>query len=414
MNLPKTVAYNTLIQIAGKAGSVVFGMLVTLLLTNYLGPIGFGRYLFALSYAAIFYSLADWGTSLVGVKMASEKNDDLVGQAAVFGNLLLIRTILSLIAGFLGILIVFFFPILIKETFSLIVLSSFLIFLFSFKNSLAIVFQTKLKMERLVLIELVSSLGILIFSFLVIGFQKDVLWLMLVVILANIIGLIIGVILVVRLTSFQLKPDNKILKALFVQALPMGAVIIVFSIYNKLDILLLQSLKGSLEVGIYGLAYRIYEVLVLGAFYFINSLLPVLSKEKDRERFISLYKKTFLILLVAGIAGFLGTLIFADLAIRILAFQKVSDFNQSIPLLRILGLSLIFSYLNHLTGAAILVMEKQRKYLLITLVALLFNLTANFFFIPRYSFFASAWITVITEALVFCLTSVLVVKSLKS
>lgn len=411
MNLSQAVAYNTLIQIIGKAGSVVFGMLVTLLLTNYLGPAGFGQYLFTLSYVAIFYSLADWGTNLVGVKMASENEEK---QRAVFGNLIWLRLAFSLVASFSGIIIVWFFPSLFKEVLSLIILSSFLILLFSFKNSLAVVFQTKLKMEKLVLVELISSFGILIFSLLVINFHGDIFWLILAVIMANIISLIIGTILAVRLTSFQLRPDSKILKALFAQALPMGAILVVFSIYNKLDIVLLQALKGSLEVGVYGLAYRIYEVLVLGAFYLTNSLLPILAKEKDREKFLSLYKKTFLVLLLSGIVGFFGTLIFADLAIRILAFQKASDFQQSVSLLRILGLSLIFSYLNHLTGSAILVMGKQKKYLLITLVALVFNLTANLIFIPYYSFFASAWATVGTEALVFCLTSFLVIKSLNS
>lgn len=407
MNLSRTVARNTFVQILGKAGAVVFGMATTFLLTNYLGVKGFGQYVFVLSYATIFYALSDWGTSIVGVKLASEKEEE---QEIIFGNLFWMRFCFSLFSVLISLFLFFLLPIFDQETRPLFIFSSLLIVLFGFKNSLSIVFQTKLKMGKTALMETLTGFLVLIFSLFFIKISLGTTSFLTAVILANAVSLVIGFFMAKKLTTFIIRPSKEILSGIFQQALPMGGVLVIFSIYNKLDAVLLQSLKGSLAVGVYGLSYRIYEVLVLGAFYLMNSFLPILSKEKDKRAFLILYKNLFKVLFLGGMAVFIGTLIFAPLAIQIIAWRKLSDFQNSVLLLRILGFALFFSYLNHLTGSAILILGKQKVYLLITLAALFFNLAANLFFIPRYSFFASAWITVATEALVFVLTSLLIVR----
>ncbi len=63
-------------------------------------------------------------------------------------------------------------------------------------------------------------------------------------------------------------------------------------------------------------------------------------------------------------------------------------------------LATFIAYLNHLTGYTLAALGLQRFSLKVALAALAFNLVFNFFFIPYYSYFASAIITVLTEALV--------------
>lgn len=406
MNSLKIVAYNTFVQILGKAGAVIFGMATTFLLTNYLGAKGFGQYVFVISYATIFYALSDWGTTIVGVRLASEGKDESI----IFGNLFFLRAGLAVFSVLISLVLFFLLPVFDQETRPLIIFSSLLIVLFGFKNSLGIVFQTKLKMGKTAFMEFLTGFLVLIFSLFFLKISSGAAPFLAAVILANGISLGAGFFMAKKLTAFKFKPSKEILMKILQQALPMGGVLFIFSVYNKLDAVLLQSLKGSLAVGVYGLSYRVYEVLVLGAFYLMNSFLPILSAEKDRRNFLILYKKIFKLLFWGGTLVFAGTLIFAPLAIQLIAWKKISDFQNSIPLLRILGLALFFSYLNHLTGSAILILGKQKIYLLITLAALFFNLAANLLLIPRYSFFASAWITVATEALVFFLTSLLIAR----
>lgn len=413
MNLSRVVAYNTLIQVLGKAVTLVFGITTTALLTNYLGAAGFGEYTFALSFVAIFSSIADWGTTLITVREASRTPD---AQGQIFGNVLFLRLGLSVLAMLFVWLLMAIFPITSSDPEALrrlVMLSSTLILVFALKTSLEIVFQTKIKMGRTALVEFMASLLTLALSFLIIKMGGSLSLLVSGLILANILATILAFFLVQRLSPLNLSLSLPILKRITLEALPMGGTLILYSVYNRVDAVILQTLKGSEAVGIYGLSYRIYEVLILGAFYLMNSLLPIISQETDRERLRLIYQKTLDILILAGGVVFLGTIILAPIAIKIVALKRLTEFSQSIPLLQILGLAAFVSYLNHLTGYTIVALGKQRTYFLISLGALTFNLILNFLFIPDFSFYAAAWITVLTESLVFLLTSLLLIKTTK-
>ena len=413
MTLSHPVAYNTFVQILGKAVTLIFGITTTALLTNYLGSAGFGDYIFALSFVAIFSGIADWGTTLITVKEAAREEKN---QGQLFANVLLLRFGLSILAMLAVWLVIFFFPLVsANQDFlrRLVILSSTLIVIFGLKTSLGIIFQTKLKMGRGAVVDLTASLATLIFSFLIIKISGSLFSLIGVIILANLVALLLAFFLVRPLTSLNFTFSLPILRRITHEALPMGGTLILYSVYNRFDILILQVIKGSQTVGIYGLAYRIYEILILGAFYFMNSLLPIIAKENDKSKLCQIFQNTLDILILGGGFAFLGTAVFAPLAIKIVAWQKFGEFFISIPLLRILGLAVFVSFLNHLNGYTIVVLGEQRKYFFIALVALFFNLTANLLFIPTFSYFAAAWITVLTELLVFGLTSFLLFRKLK-
>lgn len=413
MNLSQVVAYNTLVQIFGKAITLIFGITTTALLTNYLGPAGFGDYVFALSFAAIFSGMADWGTTLITVREAAQNKEK---QSKIFANVLLLRLGLSLLATLVVWLIIFVFPLTSAQPETLrrlVILSSTLILLFNLKNSLGIIFQTKLKMGRAALVEFTASLFTLMFSFLVIKTGGEVFFLIGAIILANLLATILAFLLATALVALDFSLSWPILQKIIYEALPMGGVLAVYSIYNRIDALILQAIKGSEAVGIYGVSYRIYEVLTLGAFYLMNTLLPIISREKDRGRLRQIYQKTLDILILGGGVVFAGTFFFAPLAIKLITWQRSGEFSQSILVLQILGLATFVSYLNHLTGYTIVVLGKQRGYLLIALAALIFNISANLLAIPAFSFFGAAWVTFLTEGLVFCLTSIFVAKTLR-
>lgn len=413
MNLSRLVAYNTLIQIFGKMVTVVFGITTTAILTNYLGASGFGEYVFALSFVAIFSSVADWGTALIAVREAARQEKN---ESQIFGNVLILRLTLSLLATLTSWLVIFLFPGVSSGGESLkrlVILASVLILFFSLKNSLGIIFQTKLKLNRVVLLDFIASALTLCFSFFVVSFGGSLVFLIWAVILANIVAVLVGFGFVFSLTSLNFSLSFSVLRKLSFEALPMGGILILFSIYNRIDALILQAIKGSTAVGVYGLAYRIYEVLVLGAFYLMNSLLPILAREKDKDKLCRVYQRAFDLLVLAGILVILATFVLAPLAIKLVTFSRWLEFFVSIALLRILSLAVLASFLNHLTGYLLIVLGEQRRYFLISVVALIFNFSMNLILIPSYSYYAAAWITFLTETLVFCLTSFLIAKALK-
>jgi O-antigen/teichoic acid export membrane protein len=194
----------------------------------------------------------------------------------------------------------------------------------------------------------------------------------------------------------------------------MGGVLIVFSIYNKFDTVLLQSIKGPSTVGIYGIAYSIHDVLVLGAAYFMNVVLPILSEaislnnKLGEQRTRQIFEKAFAVLFILGISMFIVIQITAPV---IIAFIASPEFTRSILVLRILIFATLIAYFNHLTGYTLVALNKQKPFFFITVAALILNISTNLLLIPRLSEIGAALATIFTEALVFILTSALLFKT---
>jgi len=187
------------------------------------------------------------------------------------------------------------------------------------------------------------------------------------------------------------------------QSLPLGIYLLVYSIYDRgIDSFIIKTFNSSADVGYYGLAYKIHGNLILGAAFLMNSLFPLISGFKNDSSSLKLtFEKAFSVLLLSGILILLGGFFLAPLVVRTIAGP---DFDPSIIALRILLGATLISYLNHLTGYLMVALGEQKKLLLFSFVALFLNLILNLIFIPRFSFFAAACVTVLTEFSLFCLT----------
>lgn len=179
----------------------------------------------------------------------------------------------------------------------------------------------------------------------------------------------------------------------------MGAILVVFTIYNRIDTVILSYFKGQEAVGLYGASYRIFEVLTLGAAYFSNAVLPLISKlaTLDKEKLLEVYQKSFVLLLILGVGVAVVNYLLAPLGIAIIAGPK---FAGSVDALRILSLALVVAYFNHLNGYTLIALGKQWYSFAIAIAALAINIILNIIFIPIYSYNAAAFITFVTEGLI--------------
>lgn len=420
MDLSQKVAFNTLIQIFSKTTTVVFGLLTTILLTGYLGREGYGGYMFIITLVVMFGVFADWGTATIGVREAAKRKKD---QGRIFANIFLFRLALACLAALLMFLAAVFLPLpsgnqpIIRQG---IMLASIVLVLFATKASFGIIFQTKLQMEKLAVADIASSFLVLLLSWFFIRQQWGILMLIGAVVMANIVAVLIAWVLASRTIKFDFRWDKVFIKQLIRESLPMGAILLVFTIDNKIDTVMLGSMKGSGAVGIYAIAYRVYDVLILGAAYFMAVLLPVLSQYAAKTPFNPspirdhslkrIYQKAFDVLLLMGVGATLFAWTFAPLIVRILTQQRFIEFGDSVMVLRILALALFLSYFNHLAGYTIVALGKQRPYFFVALAALVFNFLANLLVIPFWSYQGAAVVTVFTEGLVLMITSFLIFR----
>jgi O-antigen/teichoic acid export membrane protein len=195
--------------------------------------------------------------------------------------------------------------------------------------------------------------------------------------------------------------DKKLIKELLKMSWPMGVYLIIFSAYDRaIDAIMIRRFLGAGEVAWYGLAYKIYGVLIQPAYFLVSGIFPILSQKKDNK---VIFRWSALILFLAGLSIMLLVWIFAPLMVYVLAG---SQFEASVGVLRILMIALVFAYLGHLVGFTLISKEGQREMLGMGAIILLFNLTGNIIAIPRFGIMGAAMVTVLTEALSLILMSI--------
>jgi O-antigen/teichoic acid export membrane protein len=395
MHHTRKIFSNTLYQFVGKAVTSGLGVVITIFLTRYLGPAGFGKYTFALVFVTLFGVIGDWGMTLIGVREASRKTES---TGEIVGNILVVRFLLALVAIILSNIVVFVLPYS-TEIRTLVGICSLSLLALSIKTSFQIIFNSRLRMEYFALSELAAnSLVIFLVAFLI-AIKAGLPMIMVAFLVGQIFAAGVAWFLGMRLSSIRLSLFRKETAYILVESLPMGAILVLFTVYNRIDTVLLSYFKGEEAVGLYGAAYRIFEVLVLGAAYFANSILPLISNlaTNNRPGLKVVYEKAMVILLLMGMAAAVVNFLLAPVGIAIVAGPK---FLGAVLALQVLSLALVVSYLNHLNGYTLIALGKQWYSFAIAIVALVINLGLNVFFIPIFSLYAAAAITFITETVI--------------
>jgi len=417
MHLSQKVALNTIVQIAAKGVTIIFGFLTMVILTRYLGSEGYGNYMYVLTLVVLFGGFADWGTATIGVREAA-KNEEK--QSLILSNIFLVRLVLALLGGLLMLLASFCLPLKTAQELLVrqgILFGSLILILFALKASFGIIFQTKLQIYKLAMADIVASLLVFLISWFFIKSQLGLVYLIIAVVLANVVAVVLAAILAVKTIKFKFQIHWPLIKDFLKESLPMGAILLLLTLDNKIDTIMLGFIKGSSAVGIYAVAYRIYDVLILGAAYLMSSLLPVLSRYGDLQKWQAkikvIYQKSFDILLMMGLGAFLFAFLFSPLIIRLITQERFVEFSPSASVIRILSLAIFLSYFNHLTGYTVVALGKQRWYFLVATSALAFNVLLNLLVIPHFSYYGAAMVTVLTEGLTLVITSFFIFRLIK-
>ncbi len=168
------------------------------------------------------------------------------------------------------------------------------------------------------------------------------------------------------------------------------------SLYFKIDIYLLNFLKGSSSVGIYSSGYRFFEALIFIAASYNFVAAPVLAQlfSKSKKLFISKLKKDFLFLSVLGLF-----IAFAGSAISPFVFPYFmrGDYLSAIRVFQIVIFALPLILMSSVFLNAIYILKKSYSVVWLFILQVILNFSFNLIFIPRYSYIASSYITVFGE-----------------
>lgn len=401
------VASNTIYQIIGKGISMSITMLTVIIITRVYGREGYGAFSLMQSWPALFFMIVDFGVNAIA---ARELSKDFSKAEKYIGNILLMRIIFSLSIVFLLNVALSFFPYS-QELKVGIRLGLFLLLTQALFSTSNIVFQARLKYDSSVISYSLGYLVILALVLLFSYFKVNVMW----VNFGYVVGGVVTFLMTLRfLNKMGIYPklsfDKDLWKYLFSGALPLGIMFILSQISFKEDAIMLSALRlpssyglnNTESVAVYALPYKVFEVLLVIPTFFMNSVYPILVRhmEEGKEKLRDTFFKSLWFLVGSGIIVGLISSISASFVIK---FLGGSEFAQSVPVMRILVLPIVFFYLTSPISWLVVTLGYQKFLPWVYLAGATFNMIANFIFIPKYSFYAASIITVISEFIILVL-----------
>jgi len=408
MSATRQVAFNTVVQVAGRAIIAVMAIIIVAFLTRYLGVAGYGQYATVFAYVGLVGVLVDFGFFLIIVREITQKPEE---RGYILGNVLGLRLVAAglifflayLAAGQLG----YSYPVL--AGIAIASLSQTFIVLNQVPVSL---FQSRLRMDKATLADVAARFLMLVLTVLFIRLDLGFLALVAVLVIGNFFAFLVNFLMALPSVFIYPRFDFAFWGEFLKKALPMGVVVVLAFIYFRIDVIMLSLMKGDFAVGVYAPPYKIVGMLLTFPTIFMSSVFPIMTKTLDRsfERAKQIFRRSFDFLVFVALPMLAGVLVIAT---PLMVFVAGADFAVSGPVLGILIFAVALSFINSVSVYTLVAAGKQGSLVWPYVLAALFNVTANWLFIPYYSYIGAAYTTVATELIVLIYTFYLVARELK-
>jgi O-antigen/teichoic acid export membrane protein len=409
MSLNTRIAKNSLIQLVGKLLSLFLGLATIAVMTRFLGQEGFGYYTTVISFLQVFGILVDFGLSLTAVQMITRPG---ANSDKTMSNLMTLRTISAFIFLILGAVVVWFFPYpVIVKVGVLITSASF--FCNSLTSVLTSVFQKELKMFQITLAEVISRVVLVALTLAAAVWGKNLYWFLAVFSIANAVNLILAYLYSRKYVKLKFAFDKDVWVEIIKRTWPMALSISFNLIYLRMDAVILSLVRSPNEVGLYGAAYRVLDILTLLPAVYMGIVLPHLTSyfnEKKKAEFFELMQKSFDALMLFGVPIVCGTFLVAGKVMTLIAGR---EFAFSGEMLKVLIVAVGAIFVTSLFGYAVVAINKQRPMMWGYLTAAILTLVGYLIFIPKFGWQGAAVMTVFSELVIMIWTAIMVYKTVK-
>ncbi|HEX9641064.1 MAG TPA: flippase [Candidatus Krumholzibacteria bacterium] len=177
---------------------------------------------------------------------------------------------------------------------------------------------------------------------------------------------------------------------------PLLGAMIVALLFHRMDILMLGGLVEESQVGLYGAAVRIIDVIVLLPRILATAAYPAMSRTLEREgpqQAAQLVAKSLRLSVVLCATVALGLWILAPLALR---WIPGAAFLPATGALRILTWGIALQGAAHMLARLLVSLGREADFLKIGGISLLTNFLLNLWWIPRMGIEGAAWATLVS------------------
>lgn len=409
LKIARLVAFQTGFQILGKIITSVTSLLALAVVTREFLKEDLGIFTLGLTYIAFFYYILDLGFNAVLIKDLNKNN-----EKEIFRKLLGLRLAVSLLLFLIG---VFLAPVVSNgdERFLKFILIG-LVSLFGYSVFISnnLVFQKKLKYQYSIAATSIGALINLMAVYIISFFTSNVIYFSLAIALCWLITGILSQLIFFITEKYLALPviDWKFTIMLVSRAWPIALTLILNTLYFRIDAFILSYYKGFADVGIYNLAYTLFQSALVLPTFIMNSYYPILIKVMSDKR--ELVKQLYVsggVLLGISLMGIVFSNLLGEVVIKFIVGKD--GFGGSVEALKILSFGFPGYFLSALLMWVLISMGRFKSVLIIYLLGLIFNTIANIIIIPHYSYNGAALVTGASEYLILSLEAIILIKILK-
>jgi O-antigen/teichoic acid export membrane protein len=387
IDMAYTVAQNTSFLTTASVVQKLVSFAYFTLVARLIGVGNTGSYFFAITFTTIFTVVADFGFGPVLTREASKYPDQAekyfnttLWTKIVFGLVTYVLVVLS--AKALGYS---------EEVRSLINLSGVTMFFDNLQGAFFSVFRSRKNLIFESVAVVFSQVLTLVVGTVALLLKLPLIWLIAAYTIPSAIIVAYAGISLYR--AYGIRPrvqlDRPVFKMFVAMAAPFALAGILGRLYSYSDTLIMSKMLTPQDLGWWSVPYKItfafqfIPVALSASVYPAMSSLVVSQPEKVGELFAKAWKYLFVIVFPLSF----GLMAVAHPVIVRLYGEQ---FLPSIPVLRILLVSLIFSYLSIITGALLNATGRQSIQTVLVGIALVCNVLLNIILIPKYGIVGAA------------------------
>jgi O-antigen/teichoic acid export membrane protein len=397
MSVIHRIAKNTTALFIAQIIISVSSIILSVFVARLLGDVMFGKYSFALAFVTFYTIFLDLGYNTLLIReVAREKSL----AKKYLENVLGFRLILSLIV-FVFIVVTINITAYSSETKNVVYLLGIYLLVASFSDVFKLTFRAFEKMEFEALIALISNIIRVSAGLMVLFLGYGIFELAMVFIVSAIADLLLSLFICEKkFVKSTVAFDIQFFKTTIKIALPLGMLSIFALVYNRIDTIMLEVMKGDAVVGWYNAASNLTYGFKPIPHLFMSALLPIMSYYfvSSKNSLKIAYEKAFKYLFILGLPIAVGTTLLSD---KIILFFYGPQFTNSIIALEILSWDILLIFLYACSAFLLVAIDKQKQMAIIAGVTAVINIVLNLVLIPCYSYVGSAVATIVAEGFLF-------------
>ncbi len=404
----QSIVKNMISLTSGQIINLALNFLSITIAARYLGVTSFGQFGYLLAIVVMVSKIIDLGLAPVIFRELSVDKSKFY----LLNSALSLRIVSYAIVTLLFNIVIYFVGFTNTE----ILLCNALIFnsiisakFICVRELLEVPFKVNLKMHYPMIITNLDNLILLIGVFFIPYFDNKLSYFIIIYMLANIPGFFLMFVYLNKVFNYKFHFNFKTTKFLLKESMPIYGYILLDSLYQQIDVVILKSLSSYYSAGIYSISLRLVMPLLIFPTAIIHTIFPKISQNssplsKNNDLIINLVFK-ILFVFAASIS-----IIFVFKSTDFIRMIFGNNYYEAAGITSLLLFTQIFVFYNFFVINLMIAFNKQVWDFLYSIIVFVIYLISCFILIPIYSVWGVGIAKIITGFIGFILTTSLLYK----